>query len=187
MENVLYNEITNSVISFVAELGNNFKLVPLEGKKKDGSIVKILIVEVNGQNFLQIDSDNIIAPFMWFPKTKFQKAVYHCCPNKKGVYCLMKNKEVVLNHNELTCDEIIRIVFGDIKTKLSNITKVSELLSKYMPVECLPKNLGYDINEQTYFIVDWEEKGGIESLFFLNYFREKFQDIRNHAIAPNHI
>ena len=52
MENVLYNEITNSVISFVAELGNNFKLVPLEGKKKDGSIVKILIVEVNGQNFL---------------------------------------------------------------------------------------------------------------------------------------
>lgn len=44
--------------------------------------------------------------------------------------------------------------------------------------------MGYDINEQTYFIVDWEEKGGIESLFFLNYFREKFQDIRNHAIVP---
>lgn len=183
MENVLYSEITNSVTSFVAELGTNYKLVPLEGKKNDGSIVKILIVEVNGQNFLQIDSDNIIAPFMWFPKTKYQKAVYHCFPHKKEAYCLMKNKEVVLNHNELTCDEIIRIVFGDIKTKLSNITKVSELLSKYMPVECLSKNLGYDINEQTYFIVDWEEKGGIETLFFLNYFREKFQDIQNHAIA----
>lgn len=184
MENVLYTEITNSVTSFVAELGTNYKLVPLEGEKSDGSIVKILIVEVNGQNFLQIDSDNIIASFMWFPKTKFQRAVYHCCPNTKGVYCLMKNKEVVLNHNELTCDKIIRIVFGDIKTKLSNITKVSELLSKYMPVECLSKNLGYDINEQTYFIVDWEEKGGIESLFFLNHFREKFQDIRNHSNAP---
>ena len=134
MENVLYNEITNSVISFVAELGNNFKLVPLEGKKKDGSIVKILIVEVNGQNFLQIDSDNVIAPFMWFPKTKFQKAVYHCYPNKKGGYCLMKNKEVVLNHNDLTCEKIIRSVFGDIKTKLSNITKVSELLSRFMSI-----------------------------------------------------
>ena len=43
MENVLYNEITNSVISFVAELGNNFKLVPLEGKKKDGIKVKTRI------------------------------------------------------------------------------------------------------------------------------------------------
>lgn len=48
MENVLYTEITNSVTSFVAELGTNYNLVPLEFKKNDGSIVKILIVEVNG-------------------------------------------------------------------------------------------------------------------------------------------
>lgn len=184
MENVLYSEITNSVTSFVAELGTNYKLVPLEGKKNDGSIVKILIVEVNGQNFLQIDSDNIIAPFMWFPKTKYQKAVYHCFPHKKEAYCLMKNKVMVLNHNELTCDKIIRIVFGDIKTKLSNITKVSELLRKYITVGCLSKDIGYDINEQTYFIADWEKKDGIESLFFLNYFRKQFQEIRKHAIAP---
>ena len=86
MENVLYTEITNSVTSFVAELGTNYNLVPLEFKKNDGSIVKILIVEVNGQNFLQIDSDNIIAPFMWFPKSKYQKAVYHCFPHKKEAY-----------------------------------------------------------------------------------------------------
>lgn len=184
MENVLYTEITNSVTSFVAELGTNYKLVPLEGEKNDGSIVKILIVEVNGQNFLQIDSDNVIAPFMWFPKTKFQKAVYHCYPNKKGGYCLMKNKEVVLNHNDLTCEKIIRSVFGDIKTKLSNITKVSELLSRFMSIDCVSKDLEYDINEQTYFIADWERPDGIESLFFLNYFRKRFHEIRNYTIAP---
>lgn len=184
MENVSYTEISDSVTSFVAELGPNYKLVPLEGEKDDGSIVKILIVEVNGQNFLQIDSDKVITPFIWFPKTKFQKAVYHCCPNKTGAYCLMKNKEVVLNHDELTCDEIIRIVFDDIKTKLSNITNVAELLGKYMSVECLSKDLGYDINEQTYFMVDWEKDDGIESLFFLNYFQKQFQEKRNYAIAP---
>ena len=81
----------------------------------------------------------------------------------------MKNKEVVLNHNDLTCEKIIRSVFGDIKTKLSNITKVSELLSRFMSIDCVSKDLEYDINEQTYFIADWERPDGIESLFFLNY------------------
>lgn len=184
MENVLYTEITNSVTSFVAELGTNYKLVPLEGEKSDGSIVKILIVEVNGQNFLQIDSDNITAPFMWFPKTKFQKAVYHCYPNNKGAYCLMKNKEVVLNHNDLTCDDVIKIVFGDIKAKLSNIPNVAKLLSRFMPHGIDSEDLGYDVNEHTYFIVDWDKSDGIESYFFVNYFRELFHGVQKHAIVP---
>ena len=184
MENVLFTEITNSVTNFVSELGTYYKLVPLEGKKKDGSIAKILIIEVNGQNFLQIDSDNIIAPFMWFPKTKFQKAVYHCVPNEKGEYCLMKNNKMVIKYCDFTCYDVIKIVFGDIKAKLSNISTVAELLSRFMPTDIDSKDLGYDINEHTYFIVDWDKPNGIESRFFVNYFRNLFHEVRKHAITP---
>ena len=184
MENILYTEITNSVTNFVSELGTHYKLVPLEGKKKDGSIVKILIVEVNRQNFLQIDSDSIIAPFSLFPKTKFEKAVYHCYPNEKGEYYLMKDNKVVINHNDFTCDDIIKIVFSDIKAKLSKIPTVAELLSEFMSNYISPKDLGYDVNEQTYFIEDWDKPNGIESLFFVNYFRKLFDGVQKHAIIP---
>ena len=47
MKNFSYTEITNFVTNFVVNLGVHCKLVPLEFKKKDDSIVKILIVEVN--------------------------------------------------------------------------------------------------------------------------------------------
>lgn len=184
MKNSSYTEITNFVTNFVVNLGVHCKLVPLEFKKKDDSIVKILIVEVNGQNFLQIDSAFIIAPFVWSPKTKYQKAVYHCVPNEKGEYRLVKNNKVVINHNDFTCDDVIKVVFGNIKAKLSNIPNVAKLLSQFMSYCIDPEDLGYDVNEQTYFLVDWEKSDGIESRFFVKYFRELFQGIQKHAVAP---
>lgn len=165
MEKATYTEITNYVTNFVTELGSYYKLVPLKYKKTDGSVFEVLIVEINGQNLLQIDSANTIVPFLLSPKTKYQKPIYHCQPNEKGLYCLLKNSEVVINYNVLTCEDVVRIVFGDIKTKLSNIPNVVELLSNFLPI-FLPEEIGYDANEKSYFIVDWEKQNGKEALFF---------------------
>ena len=164
--------------NFVTELGSYYKLVPLKYKKTDGSVFEVLIVEINGQNLLQIDSANTIVPFLLFPKTKYQKPIYRCRPNENGLYCLLKNSEVVISYNVLTCEEVVRIVFGDIKTKLSNIPNVVDLLSNFLPI-FLPEEIGYDANEKSYFIVDWEKQNGKEALFFLNYFRKQF-----HAHKP---
>lgn len=96
----------------------------------------------------------------------------------------MKNNEVVVDQKVFKSDEIVKIVFGDIKAKFSNIPKVAELLSKIMPRPISPKEVGYDVNEQTYFINDWDALNGIESLFFLSYFRDLFHVIRKKAIVP---
>lgn len=42
----------------------------------DGNTVKSVIVEVSGQNYLQVDSAQFIPYFELFPRNQYQKAIY---------------------------------------------------------------------------------------------------------------
>ena len=72
-------QLQNKLESLIKSFGRNYNFLILNGKKKkDGGAIKCIIIEVNGQNYLQIDSDTFIAYHELFPRTKFQKAIYHC-------------------------------------------------------------------------------------------------------------
>ena len=164
-------ELQSKLANLIKGFGRNYNFLILEGKKKDGSTIKRIIVEVNGQNYLQVDSDTFILYFDPFPKTKFQKAIYHCSPNRDGTYALYKYGKQVISEKDFSYEILVKEVFSVIEDKLQDRQKVVELLENLMGRCLLPCNLGYDVNEQTYHFLDWNKPYGIEYMWFSNYFR----------------
>lgn len=165
-------ELQSKLENLINGFGESYNFLILEGKKRNGNSVKRIIIEVNGQNYLQVDSEIFLDFREVFPQTKFQKAVYHCSPNKDGTYTLYKYGKVVVNKKDFSCEILINKVFGDIEVKLRDRQKVAELLENLMGRCFLPCNLGYDVNEQTYHFLDWDKPYGIEYLWFCNYFHD---------------
>ena len=87
MQNNNFDILSQTLEQFVKDLGSNYNVVRLEGNR-DGNPIECFIIEVNGQNYIQVDSISFIAFFNLFPSTKYQSPVYHCFPNKTGKYPL---------------------------------------------------------------------------------------------------
>ena len=170
MVNVVFTDICNALTERINDWGDNYHIVSLEGQK-DGEPIKCVIVEVNGQNYLQVDSAQFIAFHELFPRTKLQKAIFNCSPSQNGLYSLFKNGKEVLCEKNFSCEELITEVFGDIENKLQNRKLIVELLGKLMNRCILPDELGYDVSNQTYHFIDWNKPRGTEYLWFCNYFR----------------
>ena len=171
MKSNYFIKIQSKLESLIVGFGKNYKILILDGKnKKNGSAIRRLIVEVNGQNYLQIDSDRFIAYNELFPKTKFQKAIYSCLPNKEGLYTLYKYGKEIISKNDFSYEALINEVFGEIEIKFQNRERVADLLENLMGCCILPDKLGYDANERTYHFLDWDQTCGIEYWWFSNYF-----------------
>lgn len=167
MDNKVFNKICNALT--LINWSENYHIVSLEGRK-DGNPIKSIIVEVCGQNYLQVDSARFISHFELFPQTKYQKAIYHCLPYKDGRYCLYKNGKEIIGNEKITYQTLIKEVFGDLENKLQERKEVAKLLGRLMNRCILPNKLDYDVNNQTYHFLDWNKTSGIEYLWFYNYF-----------------
>ncbi len=170
MQNNNFDILSQTLEQFVKDLGSNYNVVRLEGNR-DGNPIECFIIEVNGQNYIQIDSFSFIAFFNLFPSTKYQSPVYHCFPNKTGKYILTREGETIINYNEFSVNKLIEKTFGNINQQLENRDKVVNVLNEYMDGYVLPGQIGYDVNDQTFHFLDWNKKEGNEYLFFSNYFR----------------
>lgn len=170
MDNVFFTEICNVLTKHINDLGDNYRIVSLEGQK-DEDPIKCFIVEVNGQNYLQVDSAPFISFHELFPRTKFQKAIYICSPNEDGLYSLCKNGKEILCEKFVSCEALIKEVFGGIEEKLQKRQVVAELLGDLLDRYILPDELGYDLSSQTYHFLDWNKTRGTEYLWFSNFFR----------------
>lgn len=170
MDNDFFTVICNALTERINDWGDNYHIVSLEGQK-DGNPIKCVIVEVNGQNYLQVDSAQFISFHELFPRTKRQKAIFKCSPNQNGLYSLFKNGKEVLCEKNFSCEALITEVFGDIEDKLKNRQQIAELLGNLMNRCILPDELGYDVSNQTYHFIDWNKTRGTEHLWFCNYFR----------------
>lgn len=129
-----FTEICNVLTKHIDDWGDNYRIVSLEGK--------CIIVEVNGQNYLQVDSAQSISFHDLFPRTKHQKAIFNCSPNPNGLYSLFKNGKEVLCEKNFSCEMLITTVFGDIENILQNRQKIVELLGNLMNRCILPDELG---------------------------------------------
>ena len=170
MDNDFFTEICNALTKRINDWGDNYRIVSLEGQK-DGEPIKCVIVEVSGQNYLQVDSAQFISFHELFPRTKRQIAIFNCSPNQNGLYSLFKNRKEVLCEKNFSCEALITEVFGDIENKLQNRQPIVELLGKLMGRCILPDELGYDVSNQTYHFIDWNKTRGTEYLWFCNFFR----------------
>ena len=145
-------------------------MIPFEGHL-DGNSIKSVVVEVSGQNYLQVDSAQFISYYDLFPRTQYQKAIYHCIPHKDGLYSLFKNGKEIISKSDFSFEALITEVFGNIDNKLQNIPEVAKLLGKLMNRYILPNKLAFDVYNQTYHFLDWNETSGIEYLWFSDFFR----------------
>jgi len=168
MDNDLFTDICKTLSNRIQDWGEAYRI--LEGQE-NGKPNKCVIVEVNGQNYLQVDSAQFISFHNLFPRTKYQKPIYHCLPNKDGLYSLLKQGEEVLKEKECTVEVIIEEVFGDIENKLQKKKDVAQLLGKLMGFYILPDEIEYDIKDKAYHFRDWNKPTGREFLWFSNYFR----------------
>lgn len=175
--NKVFNEIFNTLTKRINDWGENYSIVPLEGQK-DGEPIKCVIVKVNGQNYLQVDSSQFISFHELFPRTKLQKSIFICSPNKDGLYSLFKNGKKILCENDFSCEVLITEVFGDIENKLQNRQLIAELLENMMNRCVLPDEIGYDVSNQTYHFIDWNKTRGTEYLWFCNYFRNLKKNVK---------
>lgn len=171
MDSNYFINICDALTNLIADLDYNYCIIPLEGKV-DGNPIKSVIVNVSGQNYLQVDSSQFISFHELFPRTKYQQATYHCSPEKDGQYTLFKKGKVVISHDIFSIESLITEVFGDIKNKLQNKQEVAEHIGELMDRYILPNKLGYDVSTQSYFFLDWNEPHGIEYLWFRNYFSD---------------
>lgn len=181
-------KLQNKLEPLIKSFGSNYNYLLLEGKKNDGSAIKRIIVEVNGQNFLQIDSDLFITFQDFFPRTKFQKSKYYCSPGKDGLYNLRKYGKEIISKKDFSHEALIKEVFGEIEVKLQNRQRLVELLEALMGRCILFCDLGYDANEQSYHFLDWNQPYGTEYMWFSNYFRSlkspnKSIELDNHYVA----
>ena len=87
MDHNAFSEIYNALFSLIDGLSDNYKIVLYEGKM-DGGTIKCIVITVNNQNYLQIDSDGFINYNELFPQTKHIIPTYHCSPDKVGLYSL---------------------------------------------------------------------------------------------------
>lgn len=175
MDNNLFTDICKTLNNRIRDWGEAYRI--LEGQN-NGKPNKCFIVEVNGQNYLQVDSAQFISFHELFPRTKYQKPIYLCLPNKDGLYSLLKHGEVVLKEKECTVEAIIDEVFGDIENKLQKKKDVAQLLGKMMGFYILPDEIEYDIKDKTYHFRDWSKPAGREYLWFCNYFRNMKESIQ---------
>lgn len=166
-----FNKLQSKLETLIEGFGSNYNYLLLEGKKKDGSAIKRIIVEVNGQNYLQVDSDFFITFQDFFLQTKFQKAKYYCSPDKDGLYRLRKYGKEIISPKDFSHEALIKEVFGEIEVKLQNRQRLVELLEALMGRCILFCDLGYDANEQSYHFLDWNQPYGTEYMWFCNYFR----------------
>ena len=113
-------KLQNKLETLTKGFGSNYNYLLLEGKKNDGSAIKRIIVEVNGQNYLQVDSDLFITYQDFFPQTKFQKAKYNCSPDRDGLYTLYKYGKKIISQKDFSHEALIKEVFGEIEVKLQN-------------------------------------------------------------------
>lgn len=164
-------ELQSKLEHLIKGFGRNYNFLILEGKKRNGSAIKRIIVEVNGQNYLQVDSEPFIAFPDLFSQTKYQKTKYHCLPGKDGLYTLRKYENEIISKDVFSYEALVNEVFGDIENRLHNRQRVAELLDRLMGRCILPCNLGYDANEQSYHFLDWNQPYGVEYQWFCNYFR----------------
>lgn len=171
MVNSDFIKLQSKLEALIEGFGSNYNCLLLEGKKKDGSTIKRIIVEVNGQNYLQVDSDLFISFHDLFQQTKLQKAKYYCSPNKEGLYTLRKYGKEIISKKDFSHEALIKEVFGDIEIKLQNRQRLAELLEALMGRCILFCDLGYDANEQSYHFLDWNQPYGTEHMWFSNYFR----------------
>lgn len=171
MDSNAFTEIFDALTNLIADLDDNYCIIPLEGNV-NGKPINSFIVAVSGQSYLQVDSAQFISFYELFPRTKYQKAIYHCSPDKDGQYALFKKGKKEIRQDDFSIDSLITEVFGDIKNKLQNKQEVAEHLGELINRYILPDELGYDIYSQTYFFQDWNETRGIEYLWFRNYFSD---------------
>lgn len=181
MDKLSFEKICNAVSSVVDGLGENYNVVHLEDQN-NGCIRKRFIVEVNGQNYLQIDSGFLISRYELFPNTKFQIPVYYCVPDSNWKYILNYKDVVVLNKDEFSIDQLIKMVFGEAEEQLQKRENVANLLNKYLDSFILPENIGYDANEQTFHLINWDKTNGPEYRFFSEYFQTKKDQIFESSI-----
>jgi len=173
MSNSIYKKISTTIIKIVEDLGDDYKIKNFNcGNEK----VHSFAVEVNGQNYLQVDSAFFLSYSNIFPQTKYQKAIFHSYPNENGEYMLWKNGKVIIGSRDFSVDLLVHNVFGNINNKLENRDKVAQILGDIMGREIMPSDLMYDIHIQKYYFRDWNKNYGIEYLFFCNYFRSLKKD-----------
>lgn len=170
MYNTIYNNICNTLEQFVKDIGSNYSVVRLKGTHNDNPI-ECFIIDVNGQNYLQVDSAPFITFFNLFPQTKYQTPVYHCYPDENKKYKLTREEISIINYNDFSVNELLEKTFGNIKQQLENRAKVVSILNEYMDGYVPPEQIGYDVNEQAFYFLDWNKKNGREYLFFSKYFR----------------
>lgn len=170
MDRVTFDKICESLKDFVKECGCDYNIIPLEGTKKDET-TKCLIVDVNGQNYLQVDSAPCILWFNLFPQTKYQRPKFHCFPDTDGNYMLVGKEITNVEKSDFTISILLQNVFGDIKQRFEDRPKVAEILNKHIKGYVFPEQIGYDICEKSYYLLDWDKDFGGEFLFFSNYFR----------------
>ena len=175
IDNDLFTNICKTLNNRIQNWGEAYRV--LEGQE-NGKPNKCVIVEINGQNYLQVDSVQFISFHDLFPRTKYQKPIYHCLPNKDGLYCLLKQGEEVLKEKECTVESIFDVVFGDIDNKLQKKKDVAQLLGKLMGHYILPDEIEYDIKDKAYHFRDWSKPAGREYLWFCNYFRNLKESIQ---------
>lgn len=95
MDNNTFDKICETVSTYLEEYKPNYNIIFLSGKRGETNI-RCMIVVVNGQNYLQVDSDSFITYEDIFPKTKFQVPKYRCAPNEDGNFVLTKNSVEIL-------------------------------------------------------------------------------------------
>ena len=171
MESNLFSNICKSLADLIKNWGDNYRIIEFEGHK-EGTSVKSIIVEVSGQNYLQVDSAPFISQFELSPQSKRQIAIYHCSPYEDGLYSLYKDRKEIISKSEFSYEALIHEVFGDIDSKLQKKQEVAELLGDLMDCCILPSRLAFDVYNQSYRFLDWDETSGVEYLWFSNYFHE---------------
>lgn len=166
----IFNKICDTITTLVAKLGKNYNIIQLE-ETIDGINAKSIIVEVNMQNYLQVNSTIYPSYFESFPKTNYQRAIYHCYPDKDYNYSLHKKEMTVIDKEHFSVENLMHEVFGDIEDKFIKKTEVAELLGDLMEHCVLPDDIGYDINDKAFHFNNWNEKSCEEYLFFSRHFR----------------
>lgn len=171
MSSIIFDEICEKLKDLVKDFGCNYNIIPIEGERDD-ELIKRLIVEVNGQNYLQVDSAPFIDLFDLFPQTKLQKPIYHCFPDNDGKYMLSGEDITIVEKGDFSINVLLQKVFGDIKERLEDRSNVADILNQQIKSRYfLPDDIGYDISEKSYYLLDWDKDNGFEYLFFSNYLR----------------
>ncbi len=170
MNMTVFNELSDALTKLIQEWGENYRIIPLEGQK-EGKKIRSIIITVNKQAFLRVDSDDFLDFSELFPLTKFNRATYHYSPDRTGKFILYKKGEKIEGKEFNSIDSLIKEIFGDIESKLQKRQEVAKLLGNIMSRYVCADELGYDVNDETYHFKDWNKTFGTEYLWFCNYFR----------------